>query len=365
MSIEDALRQKLKRAAVRYAELLAKSQDPEIASDHTRASTVMRELGACSKLSEIFGRLVSVEADLSEARSMLEVEDDAETLELARLEVDEKEEILRAILDEAVDQLLTSEGMGSRNVIMEIRAGTGGDEAALFAGDLYRMYTRFAERQHLKFELLSAIMTELGGVREVVFSVRGRNAYNRLRFESGGHRVQRVPETEAQGRIHTSLATVAVMPEAEEVDVDVKRDDLKIDFYRASGPGGQKVNKTSSAVRIVHLPTGLKVECQDEKSQHKNKARAMKILLSRIFDHLREKADAERSDLRRNQIGSGDRNERIRTYNFPQNRVTDHRINLTIHDLTAVLDGDLDALLTRLHEHQREKRLRVLAEEVD
>jgi peptide chain release factor 1 len=294
---------------------------------------------------------------------MLAAAEDDEIRLLAGSEIEEKEGRLRKILSEALDDLTGQDEYEGRDVILEVRAGTGGEEAALFASDLFRMYTRFAERNGYRIEVLALASTGLGGLKEVVASISGRDAFRRLRFESGGHRVQRVPETEAQGRIHTSLATVAVMPEAEEVDVDLRREDLKIDFFRASGPGGQKVNKTSSAVRIVHVPTGLKVECQDEKSQHKNKARAMKILLSRIMDFHRTKADAERANLRRSQIGSGDRNERIRTYNFPQNRVTDHRINLTIKDLARVMDGDLGDLLAGLEERDREARLKAFADD--
>ena len=362
MSLENVIRDRLGRAATRHRELLLESQAPEVASDHIRASKVLRELGGLTRLAELFDDMERVEADLREARALLDGDEDEETRALAESEVEEKEARMREILDEAVDHVLVEDDFAGRNVILEIRAGTGGDEAALFAADLLRMYTRYAERKRYRIEILSIVATELKGVKEVVLSIRGKDAYLRLRFESGGHRVQRVPETEAQGRIHTSLATVAVMPEAEEVDVDLRRDDMKIDFYRASGPGGQKVNKTSSAVRIVHIPTGLKVECQDEKSQHKNKSRAMKILLSRIMDHHRSKAEAERSDLRRTQVGSGDRNERIRTYNFPQNRISDHRVNLTLYDLANIMDGDLEPLFEKLAEFQREQMLKQLGE---
>ncbi len=364
MSVEEPVRRHLAEAKARYAELLRLSQDGEVAADHVRAAAIQREMGRHARLAGLYDELSAAEADLAEARALLADAEDEETRLLARSEIEEKEALARRILDDAVDELLTTDELSGRDVILEIRAGTGGDEAALFARDLFRMYQRFAERRGYRMEVLSVVGTELGGVREVIASIKGRDVYQALRYESGGHRVQRVPETEAQGRIHTSLATVAVMPEADEIEVDLKRDDLKIDFFRASGPGGQKVNKTSSAVRIIHLPTGLKVECQDEKSQHKNRARALKILASRILEHRREKAQAERADLRRSQIGSGDRNERIRTYNFPQNRVTDHRVNLTLYNLAAVMDGDLDELLARLHERQRELRLKALVESV-
>jgi peptide chain release factor 1 len=364
VSVEDAIRKRLSQAADRHRECLKISEDPEVAADHVRAAPILRELGRLTKLADLFVELETVDGDLTEARTLLDSEEDEETRELAASEIAEKEARLREILSAAADHLIASDELSDRNVILEIRAGTGGDEAALFAADLFRMYSRYAERRGYKLEVLSALTTELGGIKETVASISGQDVYQKLRFESGGHRVQRVPETEASGRIHTSLATVAVMPEADAVEVDVTRDDLKIDFFRASGPGGQKVNKTSSAVRIVHVPTGIKVECQDEKSQHKNRSRAMKILLSRILDHHRAKADAARSTMRRSQIGSGDRNERIRTYNFPQNRVTDHRLNLTLYDLEGVLQGDLDPLLEKLAEHARELRLKDLEDEV-
>jgi len=362
VSIDDTIRKWLEDVRARYAELLELSQMPEVTSDHVRAAKVMRELGELTKSAEMCRELVQVEQDLAEARELLEVADDDDERELAESEIEEKDERRRAIFDAAADHLVSHDKLSGRNVILEVRAGTGGDEAALFAGDLFRMYSRFAERVGYKTEVLSVDSTGLGGFKEVVATISGKGVYQQLRFESGGHRVQRVPETEAQGRIHTSMATVAVMPEADEVEVDIKSDDLRIDFYRASGPGGQKVNKTSSAVRIVHEPTGLKVECQDEKSQHKNKARAMKILSSRLLDFHQSKAEAERSSLRRSQIGSGDRNERIRTYNFPQSRVTDHRVNVSVHNLEAVMDGDLTGLIAKLAQHDREARLKFLAE---
>ncbi len=358
MSVDDAVKSRLAVAAERRRELLALAERPDVITDHARTAALMKEMGRIARLADMFERVTRVEADLREARELLDAATDEEMRALAGAEIEEKDGTLRGLLAQALDELTGEDEFADRNVILEVRAGTGGDEAALFAADLFRMYSRYAERRRYGVEVLSIASTELGGLKEVVASISGKDAYQRFRFESGGHRVQRVPETEAQGRIHTSLATVAVMPEAEEVDVDLRREDLKIDFFRASGPGGQKVNKTSSAVRIVHLPTGLKVECQDEKSQHKNKARAMKILLSRILDFHRGKAEAERAHLRRSQIGSGDRNERIRTYNFPQNRVTDHRINLTLKDLTSVLDGGLDPLVDALLGRDREERLR-------
>jgi peptide chain release factor 1 len=360
-SVEDAIRRRLAAASVRYRELVTLSQDPDIATDHVRAAPILRELGQLKSFATLDEELARVDSDLEEAEELLAEGNDAETVALAEAELEEKEARRREILDRAAGDLVSRDEYGDRNVILEIRAGTGGDEAALFAGDLFRMYSRYAERKEWKVEVLSVVGTELGGLKEVVASISGADAYQNLRFESGGHRVQRVPETEAQGRIHTSLATVAVMPEADKVEVDLKRDDLKIDFFRASGPGGQKVNKTSSAVRIVHIPTGLKVECQDEKSQHKNRSRAEKILAARLMDYHRSRAEAERSDLRRSQIGTGDRNEKIRTYNFPQNRVTDHRVHVTLYDLANVMEGELDELIEQLAQADREVKLRALA----
>jgi peptide chain release factor 1 len=253
--------------------------------------------------------------------------------------------------------LTPKDPLDDRAAVIEIRAGTGGDEAGLFAADLHRMYTRYAEKHGWKIELLSTSEGTLGGVKEVAFVVRGKNAYGTLRYESGVHRVQRVPETESQGRIHTSAATVAVLPEAEDVDVEIKPDEIKVDVYRSSGPGGQSVNTTDSAVRITHVPTGLVVTCQDEKSQHKNKARAMKVLRSRLLDLRVAEQEAERAAARKNQVGTGDRSAKIRTYNFPQNRVTDHRIELTLHRLPEIMDGNLDDLLRELRLARREERL--------
>jgi peptide chain release factor 1 len=362
MSLSDTIRKLLEEAARREEEMLRRLQDPEVASDHERVARLSQELGEVRVLAEHHRRLVKLDGEIEESRSLVD-SDDEEMRELAESALEAAEEERERLFESAAGYLVSRDEMGSRNVILEIRAGTGGDEAALFAADLFRMYSRFAERRGYRLEVLSAVQTGIGGTKEIIATISGKDVYQQLRFESGGHRVQRVPETESQGRIHTSLATVAVMPEAEKVEIDIRPDDLKIDFYRASGPGGQKVNKTSSAVRIVHIPTGLKVECQDEKSQHKNRARAMKILNARIFDHQRRKVEEERSSLRRSQIGSGDRNERIRTYNFPQSRVTDHRANVNLYDLDSVMDGDLDELLDRLAEFDRQRKLEGLGDE--
>jgi peptide chain release factor 1 len=281
---------------------------------------------------------------------------DREIAAMAEAERSELEEKIVSLEHEIKLQLLPKDAADERNVILEMRAGTGGDEAAIFAGDLFRMYQRYAAFRGWKLEVISASEGDHGGYKEIIASISGSGVYARLKFESGVHRVQRVPETEAQGRIHTSAATVAVLPEAEDVDIEIKDQDLRIDVYRSSGPGGQSVNTTDSAVRITHLPTGLAVAQQDEKSQHKNKAKALKILRARLYERERERLDAERSAARRGQIGSGDRSERIRTYNFPQGRVTDHRINLTLYKLDQVMEGPaLDELIEALMtEHQAE-----------
>lgn len=279
---------------------------------------------------------------------MLEAPQDKEFEEMIRLEMAEAEEIIEKAGEELKILLLPKDPNDEKNVIMEIRGGTGGDEAALFAADLMRMYSMYAESRHWKIDILNSNPTDIGGYKEVCFSVEGQGAYSRLKFESGVHRVQRVPETESSGRIHTSAVTVAVLPEVEEVEVDINQNDLRIDVFRAGGPGGQCVNTTDSAVRITHIPTGIVVSCQDEKSQHKNKDKAMKILRSRIYEVMEEQRHKEIADERKSQVGSGDRSERIRTYNFPQGRVTDHRINLTLYKLEQILDGAMDEVIDAL-----------------
>ncbi len=302
-----------------------------------------KELSDLGPLREAGGRYRALHAELAEARGMLE-DPDPEVQELARTELVELEARAEELAAHVRLLLVPADPNDEKNVILEVRGGTGGDEAALFAGDLFRMYARYAERKGWKFEPLSLTETDGGGVKEGIASISGTRVYSRLKYESGVHRVQRVPVTESQGRIHTSTATVAVLPEAEEVDLDIDPKDLRIDVYRSSGPGGQSVNTTDSAVRITHVPTGVVVQCQDEKSQHKNKARAMKILRSRLLEAEQARAAAERATERRSQVGSGDRSERIRTYNFPQTRITDHRAGVTQHKLAEVLAGDADDL---------------------
>ncbi|MBM4074127.1 MAG: peptide chain release factor 1, partial [Planctomycetes bacterium] len=280
-----------------------------------------------------------------------------ETREYAQAELNDLQTRFDVLRTELEDMVTAGDAMTRGSLIMEIRAGTGGDEAALFARDLFEMYTKYVEHKGWKFEVLEISATELGGLKEVVLSITGEGAYHQLQFESGGHRVQRVPETETQGRVHTSAATVAVMPEATDVDVEIREEDLQIDTMRAGGPGGQKVNKTESAVRITHMPTGIVVKIQDEKSQHKNKSKAMRVLRSRLLEARQEQLNKERSDHRRTLVGSGDRSERIRTYNFPQNRLTDHRINLTLHKLDQIIVGNMDEVVGAMVEFDRNERL--------
>ncbi len=291
------------------------------------------------------------ESDLAAARSMLSEARDETERDWLRAEAEREAQRLAKLQAELKRLIIRRDPRDEKNVIMEIRAGAGGDEAALFAADLYRMYGRFAERQGWRIEMMSANETGIGGFKEVVFGIQGRGAYSRLKYESGVHRVQRVPETEAAGRIHTSTATVAVLPEVDEVDVEIRPEDLQIDTYRSGGAGGQHVNKTESAVRVTHLPTGIVVSCQDERSQHKNRDRAMKILRAKLYDLAIEQQAAEQAAERRAQVGTGERSEKIRTYNFPQGRVTDHRIGLSLYKLDLILDGDIDELIDGLLSH--------------
>ena len=346
----------------RFTELEGQISDLAVMSDPRRFPPLLREHGRLQKIVSQWRELRGLREQLDEARSILdEVEGDAELQELAAQELPDLESREGEMIEAIKRAFLTEDEDADRNAIMEIRAGTGGEEAALFASDLMNMYVRYAESQGWRVSLLDKNETDLRGFRDVTLAIEGAGVFSKLRYESGGHRVQRVPITESGGRIHTSLCTVAVLPEAEGVEVDVNAEDLQTDFYCASGPGGQKVNKTSSAVRITHLPSGIVAQCQESPSQHKNRAQAMRVLLSRIRDHVeKEQRDARDAD-RRSKIGSGDRSQRIRTYNFPQNRVTDHRINFSLHDLENVLLGRLDELLTALVEYDIAERERALA----
>jgi peptide chain release factor 1 len=332
---------------------------PEVASEPARMAALMRERGRLAGIVEPYRRWRAAREARREAEEMLKAEgEDAEMRAMAEAEARTQGEIEQRLLGEIQQRLLDrEEGTDATRVILEIRAGTGGEEAALFARDLYQMYQRYADSHGWKRETLSSSATDLGGFREIVFGLEGPDMFRKMQFESGGHRVQRVPQTEAQGRIHTSAATVAVMPEPESLDIQLKEEDLAIETMRSSGPGGQKVNKTSSAVRITHLPTGLVVHMQDEKSQHRNREKALRILTARVFEQYESKKRAERAADRKSKIGSGDRNERIRTYNFPQNRLTDHRINFTAYNLDQVMQGNLDDLVNALLAADRAAKL--------
>ena len=342
----------------RFIELEQQMQDPSVLGNPAKMLAIQKEYGGLKKVAQTMRAWHALEADIDAARMMLDEETDPQSRKYAQEELDQLEQRREGMATELEDLATAGDSITRGGLIMEIRAGTGGDEAALFAQNLYEMYCKYIDQRGWKRELIDFHPTEMGGLREVVFSVSGEGAFHELQFESGGHRVQRVPETETQGRIHTSAATVAVMPEADEVEIDIKPEDLKIDTFRASGPGGQKVNKTESAIRITHLPTGTVVQCQDEKSQHKNRASAMRVLRSRILEAQQQQLHAERASHRRTLIGTGDRNSRIPTYNFPQGRVTDHRIGLTLHKLDQIMSGDLKELVQGLLEFDRQERLR-------
>ena len=331
----------------RYEELEEQLGQPEVASDPKRFAELNQELSGLRDRVETYRHCQSLEAQIEDSRALLD-DPDPEISALARAELDEQEEELASLQAELAKLLRPRHPDDHRNIVLEIRAGTGGAEATLFASELFRMYSRYAEARGWKVDLLSVSESEAGGMKEVIAEISGSGVYGTLKRESGVHRVQRVPVTESQGRIHTSTVTVAVLPEAADVDVRIGDGDLRIDIFRSSGPGGQSVNTTDSAVRITHLPTGLVVTCQDEKSQHKNKARAMKVLRSRLYDLEQQRLASERAAERRGQIGTGQRSERIRTYNFPQNRITDHRVGLTMHKLETVLEGDLEELLEQV-----------------
>ncbi len=348
---------KLKDIEKRYEELTHQLSDPEIIADRNRFQRIAKERSDLTELIEAYRRWNEINGQLNDNREMLESESDAELRRMASEEIPHLEAECAALEQEITILLLPSDPNDDKNILIEIRAGTGGEEAALFAATLFRMYTRFAEIKGWSVEVLDENSTGLGGIKEVIARIQGEAVYSALKFESGVHRVQRVPSTEASGRIHTSACTVAIMPEAEDIDVQIDEKDLRIDTYRAGGAGGQHVNKTDSAVRITHLPTGAVAACQSERSQHQNRIQAMRILKARIFEAEQRRQAAERTETRRSMVGSGDRSEKIRTYNFPQNRITDHRIGLSVHNLQGILEGDLDEIITALRTQEQAERL--------
>jgi peptide chain release factor 1 len=348
---------RIEELRARFAEIEAALTDPAVARDPERLRDLGREHSQLAPVAAAAAAWETARRHLAEAREMLRESDDPDLRELARAEVSGLEADVERLEEELKRRLVPRDPLDEKDAVLEIRAGTGGEEAALFAGDLFRMYSRYAERRGWPLEIIDLTPSDTGGVREAVALVHGAGAYGTLKHESGVHRVQRVPATESQGRIHTSAATVAILPEAEDVDVEIDDSELKIDVFRSSGPGGQSVNTTDSAVRVTHLPTGLVVQCQDEKSQHKNKAKALKVLRSRLLDRKIAEQEAARAESRRSQVGTGDRSAKIRTYNFPQSRVTDHRVNLTLHKLADVLGGDLDELIEALALAEQAERI--------
>jgi len=351
------LEEKLDELVAKYKEMNKKLSDPEIINDSSKYQKLLKKHAKLKKIVEKYNEYKEAKEGIEEAEEMMEMDDDPEVQELAEMEIEELKPKKERLEERLPIMLLPDDPNDEKNVIVEIRAGAGGDEAALFAADLYRMYTRYAEGRGWKVEIMNANPSGVGGYKEIIFTVEGSDVFKYLKYESGVHRVQRVPSTESSGRIHTSTATVAVLPEAEEVDIDIDPNDLRIDVYRSSGPGGQSVNTTDSAVRITHEPTDLTVSCQDEKSQHKNKAKAMRILRARLREKIESEKQQERAEARKSQVGTGDRSEKIRTYNFPQGRVSDHRINLTVHQLDKILDGDLSPVIDELIEEDNLKRL--------
>jgi peptide chain release factor 1 len=353
------LLQKLEEINDRYERLSEEMAKPEIVTDPDKLGKIAKEQSDLNDVVKVYQELSTIASEIEEYEKVLEDGKDHELVEMAKEELPELKQAKDDLEKKAGILLIPKDPNDERNCFLEIRAGAGGEEASLFAADLFRAYCRYAEIRKWRIEMMSSSESATGGIKEVIALVHGHGAFSSLKHERGAHRVQRVPTTESQGRIHTSVVTVAVLPEAEDVDVDIEAKDLKIDVYRSSGPGGQSVNTTDSAVRITHLPTGLVVTCQDEKSQHKNKAKAMKILKARLLEALEEERQSELSAERKNQVGSGDRSERIRTYNFPQNRVTDHRVGLTIYKLENVLEGKLDELIEPLKVHFQAEALKV------
>ncbi|NLG89564.1 MAG: peptide chain release factor 1 [Clostridiaceae bacterium] len=349
---------KLQSIEERYEEINNRLADPSVIADQEQYTKLMKEHAEIEEIVEKYREYKKYKKSISDAKEMLEEKPDKELRELIMAEIEESEAGLEKTIHELKILMMPKDPNDYRNVIIEIRGGAGGDEAALFSGVLYRMYTRYAERKGWTYEIIDANETELGGFKEVVFQIEGRGAYSRLKFESGVHRVQRVPTTESSGRIHTSTVTVAVLPEVDDLpEVEINPADIKVDTYRASGAGGQHVNKTSSAIRITHFPTGIVVTCQDQRSQHKNREKAMRVLKAKLYELMQSKIDSEYAENRRMQVGTGDRSERIRTYNYPQGRVTDHRIGLTLYKIDQILDGDLDEIIDALITEDQTRKL--------
>jgi len=355
---EGAMEAKLEEIRKRCQELEQEMGKPDSVADQQRFRVLSQEHAQLVPIVARYGELQKLQKELADARELLKMETDQEMIDLLRDESSRLEDDILQMENDLMIMLLPRDPNSGKNIIMEIRAGTGGEEAALFVADLFRMYSRYVDSRGWKLELIDVHPTEIGGYKEIIYSVAGSDAYDALKFESGGHRVQRIPTTESGGRIHTSAVTVAVLPEVEESEVNIDHDDLRIDVYRSSGHGGQSVNTTDSAVRITHIPSGIVVTCQDEKSQHKNKAKALRVLRARLYEQIELERLSEETEMRRLQVGSGDRSQRIRTYNYPQSRVTDHRIGLTLYSLESVLDGNLDELLDPLREYEIAQKLK-------
>jgi peptide chain release factor 1 len=349
---------KLDELEIKLTNLENKLSDSSLIANQREYKKVAQEHAQVTKLAALCGRYQKVNDELAESKVMLQEEEDSELLEMVKSEIEELKEESVEIENDIKLLLLPKDPNDEKNILLEIRAGTGGDEAALFVGDLFKMYSRYADEVGWKVEIMSSSPIGIGGFKEIIALISGEKVYSKLKYESGVHRVQRVPETEAQGRIHTSAVTVAVLPEAEDVEVDIDPNELRIDVFRSSGPGGQSVNKTESAIRITHMPTGLVVSCQDEKSQHKNKAKALKVLRARLLDKMEQDQHDKISENRKSQVGTGDRSERIRTYNYPQGRVTDHRINLTLYKLEAIMLGKIEEVINPLIVHYQAEALK-------